>query len=378
MNSSKLQTSTITLEFAESNETTTDNSILPILDNKIAATTHVALINDELTTTKSVGTTTSYKTIDLTSSSTMKDSLTDSTPFTFHPLATTTQKTNQFDANVKVTTEKANYPSERSHEDKTESSLSTEGLKSSTPSLVTSFFSDNPKNILITSTIKPLTTSDLSIDQLVATSVKPVDENDVEIDDSSQSSTKKTSIDEHDESESNDNKVNELATGDSNILVQAVTEIISSSDDVTEASVNSQSEFPSSFSNDSVASLSTKASEIDASSASEKDKTDKHSSTIDEVSSSNITPTVAMPDDSQEDDISSILHEFFNDRNETRLVNVSRKHRMRNFFYYYFITAAKSNSTDVNRTIIIGEKDEIEDENEKNQEKFLGLPGDRS
>lgn len=383
MNFITLQSTAITPESVETDQNTIKENPLPVLDIKIAATSTVPSFINNLATEIIIEATTSQSTL-LSTSSSAKESITDSTPFTFHPLATTTQLSNQLDVNVKVTTENAISTSPSLQEDKTDSSFSTGGLTSSTPPSATSFFSDNPNNVLIVSTTNSLETSDLSNYDFIATTVKPVDENDVEIADSIQSGSKKTSTEEHDnENESNDNTVNEVATeaGDLDFPASTIS-------DVTEASVDDHSSFSTSLSNNSDVTLSTKGPQMISSTISEEETGyDKQRST---TATSNPTvsdtiPTEAQsnnPDESQEDDIAKFIHELLYDRNDTQVVNISRKHRMRNFFYYYFITAIKnydSNSSDVNRTIVIREEKlaEAEDEERKKQEKFLGLPGDR-
>jgi hypothetical protein len=64
-------------------------------------------------------------------------------------------------------------------------------------------------------------------------------------------------------------------------------------------------------------------------------------------------------------------NELLHDRNESNVVDGTRKPRMRNFFYYYFITAIRANESrarEMNKTL----------EAEAQREHFMGLPGDRS
>lgn len=61
---------------------------------------------------------------------------------------------------------------------------------------------------------------------------------------------------------------------------------------------------------------------------------------------------------------------YFNDRNESKVANDSRKPRLRNFFYYYFLTAIRVNESrerELNRTF-----------EEAGHDRLWGLPGDRS
>lgn len=59
---------------------------------------------------------------------------------------------------------------------------------------------------------------------------------------------------------------------------------------------------------------------------------------------------------------------YFNDRNESKVANDSRKPRLRNFFYYYFLTAIRVNESrerELNRTF-----------EEAGHDRLWGLPGD--
>lgn len=94
-----------------------------------------------------------------------------------------------------------------------------------------------------------------------------------------------------------------------------------------------------------------------------------------EITSSSSKTTINSPTDEASTETSrktSPLLDFayFNDRNESKVVNDSRKPRLRNFFYYYFLTAIRVNDSrerELNRTYEEAEHDRI-----------LGLPGDPS
>lgn len=87
-----------------------------------------------------------------------------------------------------------------------------------------------------------------------------------------------------------------------------------------------------------------------------------------------VSSSLPVPEDSSATETSktSPLLDFayFNDRNESKVANDSRKPRLRNFFYYYFLTAIRVNESrerELNRTF-----------EEAGHDRLWGLPGDRS
>lgn len=260
--------------------------------------------------------------------------------FTFHPLLTTARHNSGNDLVTEATVQTS------SSTRKIEIATSTLFESRTEASTFTDFFSENPKNVLLTSTEAPISTivssqtDNESINQ--QTTVKALlDLNDVEFKETNDE--KKNSTVKHDDDQSVENSGNELNESPSDNVHSLTPPIIS----VLQTTSSTQS------------------NSISAASPSPnlgKDDYENKQSTV----------SVAQKDSSGTEKENGLQIDFdlMEDRNDSESSNISRPTRLHDFFFHSLISVLKANESrdrEFNKTL----QAEIE-----KREHFVGLPGD--
>lgn len=206
---------------------------------------------------------------------------------------------------------------------------------------------------------------DKDLKEPASTTEKPLDSN--EIDETIKSELKTSTLkpaqassnDSNDDTENDESNV--LATED----IEVATNRLVNDDDLSTRSILVSMLMTSTESNLIPTSTRNTNTEI-VKKSSESQETDEKNFTVTSITQSENTSQA-------NDHNSSVENDYLHDRNDSSSVNSTRKPRLRNFFYYYFITAIKANESrarELNKT--------LEEEEIAKQEFFLGLPGDQS
>ena len=245
-------------------------------------------------------------------------------------------------------------------------SSETTSFESTTQPTVTNFLPDNTKNVLSSPTEQPESTSQRrpsSDNEPIVTTKKSLNSNEID-DDKADNEDKKVmseapvEVTEHEQSVDNienifftesNPTINDVHESTQSVLITHLLTTVSSSKttNVDRNAIESTSVDPKQFSE----------SMLDV------DKSTETSSHVTQTEKS-----LSLNDES------IINYDLLNDPINSQASNSTRKIRLRNFFYYYFINAFKANESrarETNKTFE-GHNDEARNES------FLGLPGDQS
>jgi hypothetical protein len=259
-------------------------------------------------------------------------------------------------------------------------------IETSTQSVSTDFFSESPKNVLLTSTEKvELTSKILSIDESsdeTTATEGSIDLNDVDDETKGHDHKKGTTVHQKDDDDfENEQKVNEQE----NQIIHESTEMsiepfyTKSGFDITKHLTIFTTESNQDSENNVFELTATSQTERTFTSFStEKQSSEKSTKSVFEISTkvdmysteTSNGPTVLVNTQNYDNEIMTDDDELMN--NATEISNATRKPKFKNFFYYYFITSIKANESRVKE--IKNSTEELEGD----PASFMGIPGEQS